>query len=189
MDRLFAYLQVARDGFDSRLRSVGRDDWTRSTPCEEWNVRQVVNHVVGQNFRHVRLLEGGSLEEYSKVREDDFLGSDPLASWVRGNREYDIAYAQHGALEKVPEFHWGTTTGRELLFWRVFELTVHTWDLARGIGANDRLDEDLVTAMLAGFRRRTNSSGSARLATPLGELSSDAPPQETLLLYCGRTAE
>jgi uncharacterized protein (TIGR03086 family) len=189
VDRMFAYLHVARDGFDSRLRLVGPDDWTRSTPCEEWNVRQVVNHVVGQSFRHVRLLEGGSLEEYQKVREDDFLGEEPLASWARGNREYDAAYARPGSLEKVLEFHWGPTTGRELLFWRTFEMTVHTWDLARGIGANDRLDEDLVVAMLAGYSARINSSGTKKVAPQLGESSSEASPQDTLLFYCGRTVE
>jgi uncharacterized protein (TIGR03086 family) len=188
VDRLFDYLRVARDGFESRLRSVQSDDWTRSTPCEEWNVRQVVNHVVGQNFRYARLLEGGGLDEYTRVREDDFLGNDALANWARGNREFDIAYAQPGALEKVVEYHWGPSTGRQLLYWRVLEMTVHTWDLARGIGADDRLDEDLVVAMLNGMPTRINSSRTEKDAAR-GEISAGASPQEQLLIYTGRTVK
>ena len=186
-DPLFRYLRSARDGFDWRLRSVRDEDWSRPTPCGEWSVRDVVNHVVGQNFRHVGLLRGGGMEEYWDVREDDWLGDDPLASWERGNVEYDAAYAESGALERVVNFHGGPTTGRLILQARVFDMTVHTWDLAQGIGVDDRLDEDLVSAMLEGISGPLSSSGTTHIAAPLGDLSADASPQERLLFFWGRT--
>jgi len=37
---------------------VESDDWARSTPCDEWSVRDLVNHVVGGNFRYVMILAG-----------------------------------------------------------------------------------------------------------------------------------
>jgi uncharacterized protein (TIGR03086 family) len=127
------------------------------------------------------------MEEYWDVREDDWLGDDPLASWERGNAEYDAAYAESGALERVVNYHGGPTTGRELLRWRVFDMTVHTWDLAQGIGVDDRLDEDLVVAVLKGISAPLSSSGTTHFAAPLRDLSADASPQERLLFFCGRT--
>jgi len=187
-DRLFTYLRLSRDGFDRRLRAVGDADWSRPTPCSEWTVRDVVNHVVGQDYRHVRLLQGGALEEYQEVRENDWLGDDPLGSWERGSVAYDTAYAEPGVLDKVVEYHWGPATGRQLLRARVFEMTVHTWDLARGIGADDRLDEDLVVAMLKGMSASLSSSSTSPFVAPSKRLADDASPQERLLFLCGRAA-
>lgn len=147
-DQLLVSLRLAREGFDWRLRAVGPTDWARATPCTEWNVRDVVNHVVGQEFRMTGLFNGGSLEEFVRERDTDFLGNDPVDSWLRGCRELDAAIADPAALDRTVEYRNGPTTGRRLLGVRVMDLTVHTWDLARAIGADEELDERIVSMLL-----------------------------------------
>ena len=41
---------TACDGFARRLTLVQPEQWTWSTPCPEWSVRQLVNHVAQGNL-------------------------------------------------------------------------------------------------------------------------------------------
>ncbi|MDT5018084.1 MAG: hypothetical protein QOD39_4244 [Mycobacterium sp.] len=77
-------LGIARVEFARRLAAVS--DWNAATPCGDWKVRQLVNHVVGQEYRFARSLSGGSLDEYVASRDDDFLGGDPQppGAWASG---------------------------------------------------------------------------------------------------------
>ena len=74
-------LAAACRGFAERLALVGPDDWGRPTPCTEWDVRALVDHVVGANVRYRLLLGGATLEEVEATRSVDHLGADPLAAF------------------------------------------------------------------------------------------------------------
>ena len=63
-------LALARVGFRRRLELVLPDDWARPTPCTEWDLRQLVNHVVGSDFRYAALLNGGRGQEFTRRREE-----------------------------------------------------------------------------------------------------------------------
>ena len=80
----------------------------------------------------------------------------------------------------------GERTGAQLLEMRVLDVTVHTWDLARSIGADESLDPDVVAFALT--LRDTFEAGRERgsFAPPPGELPADvlgpsptAPPVGT----------
>ena len=75
-------LVVANDEFARRLRLVGPNDWRRPTPCSEWDVRALVNHVVGGNVRYQLLLHGAPTEQVEATRTVDHLGDAALASFV-----------------------------------------------------------------------------------------------------------
>jgi uncharacterized protein (TIGR03086 family) len=179
-----ARLDQARAAFGRRLRAVGPGDWSLPTPCTQWDVRQVVNHVVGHEFRMALLYHGGSLERFVATREDDFLGRDPLAAWDRGCRELDAAIGQPGAMERTVHYRGGPTTGRVLLTVCTFEMTVHTWDLARGLGADEALDGGLVTWLLGELAGPLDFV--ARRFPVAGPQPAGASPQEKLLHLCGR---
>jgi uncharacterized protein (TIGR03086 family) len=142
-------LLVANDEFARRLRLVGPDDWRRPTPCSEWDVRALVNHVVGGNVRYQLLLSGAATEQVEATRTVDHLGEDALASFV-GTADVVVAcFHEDGALERVGHHASGDRTGRELLSMRILDAAVHGWDLARATGADETLDEDVVAFLLA----------------------------------------
>ncbi len=64
--------------FQSRVREVGEDAWDRPTPCTDWDVRALVNHVVGEQRWVVPLLEGKTIAEVGDALDGDLLGSAPL---------------------------------------------------------------------------------------------------------------
>lgn len=141
-------LSRAGDGFAQRLALVQPDQWTAPTPCTEWNVRALVNHVVGANRRYTMLLHGANAGEVDATRTVDHLGHDPVASFVTTAAGLDAALREPGALARTAHHPAGERTGAQLLEMRVLDVAVHTWDLARAIGADESLDPDVAAFAL-----------------------------------------
>ena len=141
-------LSRAGDGFAQRLARVQPDQWTAPTPCTEWDVRALVNHVVGANRRYTMLLHGATAGEVDATRTVDHLGHDPDASFAATAAELNAAFREPGALARTAHHPAGERTGAQLLEMRVLDVAVHTWDLARAIGADESLDPDVTAFAL-----------------------------------------
>ncbi|MEU4521856.1 TIGR03086 family metal-binding protein [Amycolatopsis sp. NPDC024027] len=135
---------LASRGFEHHLRSVPPDGWAAPTPCAEWDVRALVNHMTRGNLNYVGLLRGATREEFLALRDADALGDDPVAAFTGSVRACAAAFAEEGALERVVDYPLGKLTGRRALAVRTTDSTVHTWDLARALGADETLDPGLV---------------------------------------------
>jgi uncharacterized protein (TIGR03086 family) len=170
---LFRVLEVANRGFDVRLGQVGARDWSRETPCPEWDVRALVNHVVGANVRYQLLLRGASLAQVDATREVDHLGDDPLTAFASTAGAVTGCFQEPGVLDRTFRHAIGDRTGRQLLVMRIFDVGVHSWDLARAIGSDERIDDAVVAVALT--------------ATTAGDHEDDDfPAQDRLLLRSGR---
>ncbi len=136
---------LASAGFERRLRAVRPGQWTAPTPCTEWDVRGLVNHMTRGNLSYAELLRGGTGAEFLRLRDTDALGTDPLGSYVRSVRACAEAFGRPGALLRPLDHPLGRIAGRQALAIRTTDSGVHTWDLARAVGADDRLDTALVS--------------------------------------------
>jgi len=145
-------LERSGRGFRQRLVEVESDDWARPTPCDEWSVRDLVNHVVGGNFRYVMILADEPDDAVLRTREQDWLGSDPLGSFDDAFARVTESFSVPGILATIVRHpKGGAMTAAQLRLLRVNELTVHTWDLARAIDSDDRLDEQVASWVLEGL--------------------------------------
>lgn len=97
------------EGFERRLRLVR--DWVASAPCTEWNVRQLVNHMVRGNVNYVALLEGGTGGEFLRLREADALGVDPLDAYEESVGQLVAAFGRPGALGRSLDYPLGKARG------------------------------------------------------------------------------
>jgi uncharacterized protein (TIGR03086 family) len=170
-------LSRAGDGFAGRLSIVQPDQWTAATPCTEWDVRALVNHVVGANRRYTMLLHGATAGEVDATRTVDHLGVDPVSSFVTTAAELAAAFREPGALARTAHHPAGERTGAQLLEMRVLDVAVHTWDLARAIGIAFAIT--LQDTFEAGRER-----GS--YAQPPGRTSANLSAQGRLLHLLGR---
>lgn len=175
-------LVVANDEFARRLRLVGPDDWRRSTPCSEWDVRALVNHVVGANVRYQLLLHGAPTEQVEASRAIDHLGDDALASFVGTADGVVGCFREDGALKRIGHHATGDRTGRELLSMRILDVAIHGWDLARAIGADENLDDDVVAFLLA----NTTDLDLRSFVPADADIPRNASPQDRLLRRLGR---
>ena len=192
VDRDFELLAVARAGFKQRLELVGTGDWARPTPCTEWDVRQLVNHVVGSDLRYTDLLNGGRAEDFIRRREEEtgsapVIGSDPVEDWARAGAALDTALRDRGAMELVVDYPRGPLRGRELLENRLVDITIHTWDLARAIDTDDTLDDPLVRRCLSSRIFKGRARGEAVARDVPGPLPG-AALQHRLLRASGRSS-
>jgi uncharacterized protein (TIGR03086 family) len=179
-------LSLANDEFARQLRLVGPDDWRRPTPCSEWDVRALVNHVVGGNVRCQLLLSGAPTAQVEATRTVDHLGDDALASFL-GTAEVVVAtFLEDGALNRVGHHVTGDRTGRELLSMRILDAAIHGWDLARAIGTDETLDEDVVAFLLTFTAGLDLGPHQRAFVTVAADGPRNASPQDQLLYRLGR---
>jgi uncharacterized protein (TIGR03086 family) len=179
-------LSRADDGFAQRLALVRPGQWAAPTPCTEWDVRALVNHVVGANHRYTMLLYGATTDEAEATRAVDHLGDDPVASLAAAAAELTAAFGEPGAMARTACHRAGERTGAQLLQMRVLDIAVHTWDLARAIGAGESLDPDVVAFALT--LQYTFDAGRQRgaFAPPPGQTPAGSSAQAHLLHLAGR---
>lgn len=135
---------LASTGFEDRLRLVRPEQWEWSTPCPEWTVRQLANHMARGNLNYVRLVQGGTSGEFLAQRDADALGEDPVGAYVASVRRCAEAFEEPLALSRVLDYPLGKIPGEQALAVRATDSLIHTWDLARATGADEQLDTSLV---------------------------------------------
>lgn len=135
----------ALDLFTDRVHGVGADQWDASTPCAEWSVRDLVNHLTAEQLWVPPLVsEGRTMGEVGDAFGGDVLGDDPVAAWDRAAAAARAAFAERGALERSVHLSYGATPAAAYCSQMVLDAVVHTWDLSRGIGVHERLPGPLV---------------------------------------------
>lgn len=172
------------DAWSDQLGHVAAEHWDRPTPCAGWTVRDLVNHVAGEDLWTVPLVRGSTIEDVGDRFDGDVLGSDP-ATVARDA----AAAAASSVAERLPE--GGTVQlsyGEEQLGEYVRQLAadhlVHGWDLAVAIGADPALDPDTVREVAAWFADREEVYRSVGAVGPRTGTHDD--PQADLLSGFGR---
>jgi len=179
--------QQAIDGFQKRLDVVGPDQWNRPTPCTEWDVRALVNHVVGELRWIPPLLAGRTIAEVGDQFAGDLLGSAPKRAWAEASRQAIEASRQPGALERIVHLSFGDRRDAYLSEMAT-DAVIHTWDLARAIRADDRLDSGLVEFARATLQPHREEWRAAGALGPMLHCPEGADNQARFLAMVGRAA-
>ena len=184
MDLLDA-LDVAVAEFRRRLAAVGADQWSAPTPCDEWDVRFLVAHVVGgHRFAALVLAGANASDAFAEVLGGRVLGDDPLGDHDAAADAQRGAFRHPGALTSTVDHPLGPCRGADFLATRVFDVTVHAWDLARAAGLPEDLDAELAATVLAGLTAMPDGPGFG--IVPVGATDDLDAPLARLLDLSGR---
>ncbi|MFK0290350.1 TIGR03086 family metal-binding protein [Streptomyces sp. NPDC090442] len=155
--------------FGTRVHAVREDQWEAPTPCTEWSVFDLVNHLTAEQLWVPRLVRDGStIAALDGDFDGDQLGEDPVGAWDRAAASAVAAFAEPGALHRSVHLSYGTTPADAYCTQMTADAVVHTWDLSRAIGADERLPESLVTAALREVEPYAGAlEGSGLFAAPV----------------------
>jgi uncharacterized protein (TIGR03086 family) len=164
------------------ISRIGPDQWTASTPCPDWNVRDVVNHVVVGNRVFAARVNGGPMPD----RGRDHLGDDPVAAYQASVAALTDAFGRPGVLQRSYPGPFGEATGGEIMQIRLYDLLTHGWDLREATAIPTHLPDDLAEQALAFARNQlANQPRTERFAEPQ-PVDDSASPIEHLAAFLGR---
>jgi uncharacterized protein (TIGR03086 family) len=128
------------------IAGIGSAQWHLPTPCPEWDVRQLVNHVVAGTLWVRELGLGRTIEEVGSRLDGDLLGDDPVAAAEVSADAAGDAFAADGALDRLWPLSYGARPGRVYARQRFIDVLIHGWDIGTATGQDPRLPADLVDA-------------------------------------------
>lgn len=202
MEALEAY-EYATAEFDRRIQAIKPDQWNAPVPsCPQWNVRALVNHVVSNHATvPVAVASAGTAVDGQGpgARPDavDRLGDDPVGAWRTAREQARVALRAPGALDGSALSPYGAIGKVPMSFlvsMLTTDATTHAWDLARAIGADDKLHEELVEELHALIELavpQMQDEGAlfapgTGLFAPPADVDPDAGVQVRLLALLGR---
>ena len=170
------------------VAGVKPDQMSDATPCEDYDVRALLNHLVGGNFWVAPLVEGKTIEQVGDRYDGDVLGDNPLAAYESSAEAAAAAFNSPGAMEKPVAVSYGPVPGEIYAGHRFIDVLIHGWDLAKATGQGAQLDAELVDACRQVVEPQAELlSGSGMFGTQQ-DVPPDADGQTKLLAMLGRTA-
>jgi uncharacterized protein (TIGR03086 family) len=148
--------------FDARVAAIGDDDWRRPTPCEEWDVRAVVHHLVYDNVWAPPLFDGATIDQVGDRFEGDLLGDDPKQAWSRSIAEA-LTAAERTPADQTVHLSFADVPASEYLNERATDLAVHGWDLATALGIDDTIPDPIAVTLLDLWEPRVELLGGSGL--------------------------
>lgn len=173
--------------FADRVDRIGDGQWSASTPCTDWDVRALVNHVAYEQMWAPHLVDGETIEQVGDRYDGDVLGADPKATF-RTAAERSIAAFAGADLDAPVHLSFGDTPCREYLLQMLTDSEVHGWDLAVGTGQEATIDPEVAALLVPSVvEQEALISASGLFAAPV-PVAHDADPATRLLALLGRRA-
>jgi uncharacterized protein (TIGR03086 family) len=177
-------LRTALSNAEKLLAGVRADQWDTPTPCTEWNVRALVNHMTWVASVFIARTEGRELPGGS--RDDDLLGDAPARSFNDAATRVLAAWEERGTGGTL-ELPIGPMPAEAALGIQTLDTYVHGWDLARATGQEARFDGSLAEGLLAFMMQALPEPPRDGRFGPAIEVPADAPALDRLLAHSGRT--
>jgi uncharacterized protein (TIGR03086 family) len=156
------------------------------TPCPEWDVRTLLNHLIlWTSYSAERRAHGGSVSE--ELMAKDFAAEPDFAADYRAQLGRALAaWADPAAWERDLNVMGTPTPAADVASLLLAELVLHAWDLAAGTGQSytvgDKAAEAALTAVVANAELFREYKG---FAEPV-PVAADAPVLDRVLALSGR---
>jgi uncharacterized protein (TIGR03086 family) len=181
-------LRAACASTEKILQNVRPEHRDLPTPCTEWSVHDLTNHVLGTLELGRALLSDdlpSGLAGPGEVPAEDLVGADPLAAY-QPRAEAVVAAATPDNVGRVHATPLGDMPGAVLLGFTTVDVFVHGWDLAKATAQDATLDPQLAESVLAFARGTLTDETRAPRIGPEVAVGDDADATARLVAFFGR---
>jgi uncharacterized protein (TIGR03086 family) len=178
MDPLVAH-QRAQETFAHVLVNVTSDQLSSPTPCSDWDVKALIDHVIAGNHRVVERAGGQGAP----------LPEDPGAAHRASAKAAQETFAEPQALTRTYQLPIGEVPGTAFIELRTSDLLIHAWDLAIATGQPSDLDPELAEYVLTFSRQMMSRPGLRGEGRPFGEeqpCGDERPTADRVAAFLGR---
>ena len=165
-------LAHALDQAGDALAEIQADDLDNPTPCADWTVRDLADHLATAPARFLAMSRGEEVDWSATPQVAD-------GAWATTFRTSgdDLIHHWHGQPDdQVAQADWQSA-----------ELAVHTWDLARATGHAGTLDDEVAGRALAFLQQGLTDENRGPVFGPAVSVADDAPAYDRLAAFAGRT--
>ncbi|GLY66317.1 TIGR03086 family metal-binding protein [Amycolatopsis taiwanensis] len=116
---------------DEIVRDLRPEDLIRRTPCEGWDLADLLRHQVSENHGFAIALRKGSAPDW----HSGTLGEDAYRSYAASVEEYLNALDDDGLLDRqVTVGEFGAFPGHVAVSMHLVDSVAHGWDIAKSLG-------------------------------------------------------
>ena len=170
----------------SVLAGVTKEQLGNDTPCANWKVSDLINHIVGGQEFFTSGVSGAPRDE----SETDFAAGDYVAAFDEGTAQCLSAFRGEGAMDRTLTLPFGQMPGSAFMMLATTDTFTHGWDLAKATGQDTNLAPDLASGLLDGARRSIMPafrSEDGAVFGPEKTAPQGACPADQLAAYLGRS--
>src|SRR4051794_11017562 len=185
-DTIAADHRAALDATRAVVAGITTDQWALVTPCEEWDVRALLNHVVAGNWWASRLAAGETIEAVGREYDGDVVGPDATDAYDRSAQAAARAFEAPGALDAPCAVSYGPVPGSVYAGHRFIDVLIHGWDLAIATGQPSPVTPELAEACWTVIEPQLDMLRASGMFGPDQAVPADADPVTRVLLVVGR---
>jgi uncharacterized protein (TIGR03086 family) len=156
----------------------------RETPCAEWDVHALINHITGEDAWTAPMLTGSTIADVGDRFEGDLLGADPVGAFATAATDA-VDSAERVDPARIVHLSFGDVPASEYLRQLAADHLVHAWDLAAATDGDRHLNPAVVAEVADWFTERERLYREAGMIGPRPDGSAD-DPQDRLLVAFGR---
>lgn len=168
--------------FTERVVGATDDGWNRPAPCEGWVARDVVRHLVEWFPPFLERGAGLTLPAGPPVEDDPVTAWTTMSDGIQRILDDPATASRPFAHPQAGEHRLDEAIGMFFLG----DVLIHTWDLARATGQDERLDPAEVHDAYVGMQPFDDALRASGHYGPKVEVAADADEQTKLLGFTGR---
>lgn len=169
------------------VAQVKDSQWNMPTPDAEWSVRDLVHHGLEAELWVPDVLAGRTIEQVGDRYAGDIMGNDPKAAWTTASEKAQATVRDFTAMDQTVHLSYGDFPARTYLQHQLIDHTIHAWDLAHAIGADEQFDPRLIQAVYEWFEPQAEEWRNAGILGPTIRVPDDANTLTRLLALSGRS--
>jgi uncharacterized protein (TIGR03086 family) len=173
-------LDLTFDNAQGVIAGVRADQLDDKTPCAEWTVRELLEHMIG-------VVAGMGAATRGEPRAPFTLGADPAVQFAEASAGTIAAWRAPGVLDRIIDGGPGPMPGRVLAGINLLDTATHTWDVAVATRQPSALPDAVAAAALEASQMIIQPEIRAGRFAPEIAAPAGATPTDQLVAFLGRT--